>query len=279
MASSKIKGITIEIGGNTTKLGKALEGVEKQSKSLQTELKGVNSLLKLDPKNVELLKQKQELLTQSIIETESKQKILQETLKKIDSGQVEVTKEQYRDLQREIVLTNQKLENLSDEMKNFGSVASQQLKAVGDDLKETGLIADGAAFLGRLMKLPLQFLYFWSKKIEKNLKNLFLYRRKWSKIEATFEAMEDVARFAAARIEEGECHGTDQSKPADENRDTGAFDHCGNLSAGAQRQNGSGSGEERGTGAPGGSPDPDQRRPARRHRAQRRPPVDRRCGP
>ena len=138
MASSKIKGITIEIGGNTTKLGKALEGVEKQSRSLQTELKGVNSLLKLDPKNVELLKQKQELLTKSIVETESKQKILQETLKKIDSGQVKVTEEQYRDLQREIVLTNTKLENLTDEMKNFGSVASQQLKAVGDDLKETG---------------------------------------------------------------------------------------------------------------------------------------------
>ena len=48
MASSKIKGITIEIGGNTTKLGKALEGVNKQSKDLQRELKGVNSLLKLD---------------------------------------------------------------------------------------------------------------------------------------------------------------------------------------------------------------------------------------
>ena len=138
MASSKIKGITIEIGGNTTKLGKALDGVDKQSKSLQKELKGVNSLLKLDPKNVELLKQKQDLLTQSITETEQKQKLLQETLKQIDSGKVEVTKEQYRDLQREIVYTDQKLEELNDEMKNFGSVATQQLKVVGNELKETG---------------------------------------------------------------------------------------------------------------------------------------------
>ena len=52
MAQKKtLKGITIEIGGDTTKLGKALEGVETQSKNLQSELKGVNSLLKLDPKN------------------------------------------------------------------------------------------------------------------------------------------------------------------------------------------------------------------------------------
>lgn len=76
------------------------------------------------------------------------------------------------------------------------------------------LIADGAAFLARLVKLPVLFLQACAKKIEKNLKNLFLYRRKWSKIEATFEAMEDAARHGAARGE-GECHARDQSKPAD----------------------------------------------------------------
>ena len=72
MASSKIRGITIEIGGETTKLGKALEGVEGQSRDLQKELRGVESLLKMDPKNVDLLKQKQDLLTQSIEATQSK---------------------------------------------------------------------------------------------------------------------------------------------------------------------------------------------------------------
>ena len=136
--ASKIKGITIEIGGNTTKLGKALDGVEKQSKSLQSELKGVNSLLKLDPSNVELLRQKQDLLTKSIDETSEKQKILQNTLSQIDSGKVQVTEEQYRDLQREIVYTDQKLESLTKELKTFGSVGVQQAKAIGDELKETG---------------------------------------------------------------------------------------------------------------------------------------------
>ena len=129
--ASKIKGITIEIGGNTTKLGKALDGVEKQSKSLQSELKGVNSLLKLDPSNVELLRQKQDLLTKSIDETSEKQKILQNTLSQIDSGKIQVTEEQYRDLQREIVYTDQKLESLTKELKTFGSVGVQQAKAIG----------------------------------------------------------------------------------------------------------------------------------------------------
>ena len=59
MASSKIKGITIEIGGDTTKLGKAIADSEKQSRSLQGELKQVEKLLKFDPGNTELLAQKQ----------------------------------------------------------------------------------------------------------------------------------------------------------------------------------------------------------------------------
>ena len=77
------------------------------------------------------------------------------------------------------------------------------------------LMADVIAFLGRLLRLPFLFLLLCTKKIEKILKNLFLYRRKWFKIEATFEAMEDAARFGAARKEEGECHASDQGKSAD----------------------------------------------------------------
>lgn len=138
MASSKIKGITIEIGGETTKLGKALSGVESQTKGLQSELKGVNSLLKLDPKNVELLTQKQELLAKSIEETKKKQELLTDTMKKIKSGEIEVTEEQYRDLQREIVSTDQKLEGLIKEQKNFGSVSKQQLQATAKEFEKIG---------------------------------------------------------------------------------------------------------------------------------------------
>ena len=72
MASGRIKGITIEIDGGTTKLGKALESAEGSSKKLQSELKGINTLLKIDPSNVELLTQKQKVLTDSISAIEDK---------------------------------------------------------------------------------------------------------------------------------------------------------------------------------------------------------------
>ena len=83
MASSKIKGITIEIGGDTTKLSQALQGVEEKSRNLQKELKGVNKLLKLDPSNVELLKQKQEILNESIASTSEKLNSLKEAEKQV----------------------------------------------------------------------------------------------------------------------------------------------------------------------------------------------------
>ena len=66
MASNRIKGITIEIGGNTTKLDKALEGVDDQLKKTQGGLKEVERLLKMDPRNTELLAQKQKLLAESL---------------------------------------------------------------------------------------------------------------------------------------------------------------------------------------------------------------------
>ena len=140
MASNRIKGITIEIDGDTTKLGKALDGAEKSSKSLQSELKGVNSLLKLDPSNVELLRQKQELLTQSISATEEKLNTLKQTQAQVQAQfeRGDITAEQYRDFQREIIATEQKLKNLKDEQKDFGSVVEQQMKVAGKKVEEFG---------------------------------------------------------------------------------------------------------------------------------------------
>ena len=66
MAAGNVKGITVEIGGDTSKLGKALESSEKQTQKLQKELKQVNTALKFNPDNVELLAQKQKLLTDQI---------------------------------------------------------------------------------------------------------------------------------------------------------------------------------------------------------------------
>jgi len=99
MASKgKIAGITIEIGGDTTKLDKALQGVNKQTRDTQKELKEVNKLLKLDPKNTELLAQKQKLLAESIDGTKEKLNILKDAEKQVqqqfENG--EASEEQYR---------------------------------------------------------------------------------------------------------------------------------------------------------------------------------------
>ena len=135
-----IKGITIEIGGDTTKLGKALTDVNSKSRDLQKELKGVNTLLKMDPGNVTLLTQKQDLLTKSIANTKEKLETLKEAQKQAQAQfeKGEITEEQYRDLQREIIATEQKLEKLTDEFKEFGSVSAQQVAQAGEKVKETG---------------------------------------------------------------------------------------------------------------------------------------------
>lgn len=135
-----IKGITVEIGGDTTKLGKALSEVNGKTKSLQSELKGVNTLLKMDPGNVTLLAQKQEILTQAIAGTKEKLETLkiaqEQAQKQFEKG--EITEEQYRDLQREIIATEKKLEGLTDELKEFGSVGAQQVAQVGEKMKDVG---------------------------------------------------------------------------------------------------------------------------------------------
>lgn len=138
--ANKIKGLTVEIGGDTTKLGKALESVEKKSRDLQTELRGVNTLLKHDPSNTVLLTQKQEILTEAIEETSKKLKTLKDAQEQVQEqfDKNEITKEQFRDFQREIEATEQKLKGLNEEMDKFGSVGAQKIAAAGEQVKDVG---------------------------------------------------------------------------------------------------------------------------------------------
>lgn len=135
-----IRGITVEIGGDTTKLGKALSEVNSKSKSLQIELKNVNSLLKFDPSNVTLLKQKQDLLNTSIATTKEKLNTLKSAQEQVQEQfeKGEIAEDQYRSFQREIEATEQKLKKLTTESKNFGSVGAQQIKLVGEKMQDVG---------------------------------------------------------------------------------------------------------------------------------------------
>ena len=131
--ASRIKGITIEINGDTTKLQKSLSGVDKSLKTTENNLKDINRLLKLDPKNTELLTQKQKNLENAISDTKKRL----DTLKEAQAG-VAKGSEEWDALQREIIDTENKLDSLEDEYRDFGSVAKQQLQAVGQDLKNAG---------------------------------------------------------------------------------------------------------------------------------------------
>ena len=140
MARKKIQGITIEIGGDTTKLQTALKGVENKLKDTQAALKDVNKLLKLDPGNTELLTQKQKLLNETYDATKDKLKTLEtaaEQMREQMENGADV-KDEYDALQREIIETEQQLKGLTQEMKNFGSVAAQQIAAAGTKVKELG---------------------------------------------------------------------------------------------------------------------------------------------
>lgn len=133
MASSRIAGITIEIGGDTTKLQSSLKAVDKQLCETQKNLKDIDKLLKLNPGNVELLTQKQKNLTSAIQSTEKR---LQE-LKDAQSGVAEGTDE-WDKLQREIISTETDLKSLKDQYKDFGSVAAQQVAAAGQKMEDFG---------------------------------------------------------------------------------------------------------------------------------------------
>ena len=130
MAKNIIKGLTVEIGGDTTELGKALASVEAKSSSLSGELREINKLLKMDPGNAELLAQKQQVLTEAVESTAEKLKTLQEAEKQVQEQfkKGDATEEQVRQLQREIIATEKKLKDYeqaaqetAEEVKKLGT--------------------------------------------------------------------------------------------------------------------------------------------------------------
>ena len=144
--ANRIKGITVEIGGDTTKLSKALEGVNKNIKNTQTQLKDVEKLLKFDPKNTELLSQKQKLLADSISATKDKLATLKTAAEQANTALAngDITQQKYDSLQREIVETENELKRLESEAKNANSElakigeAGQVLQNVGDKISGAG---------------------------------------------------------------------------------------------------------------------------------------------
>lgn len=139
MAGGRIRGITIELGGDTSKFVDAIKKADKSINETQKKLKDVNKLLKLDPGNTDLLRQKQEALGKAVEQTGEKSKALKQALKEMEAaGITDKNREQYDALQRELVETEKNLKSLKKEANDFGSVFAQQVSVAGDALKNVG---------------------------------------------------------------------------------------------------------------------------------------------
>lgn len=143
--AERIRGITIEIGGDTSGLDKSLKDVNKEIKTTQTELKDVEKLLKLDPTNTELLAQKQELLGQRVKETTNKLELLKQAEQELKDAGVDQNSTQFRTLQREIISTQAYL----DEAKNASESFSASLSSAS---AKFGAVSEGANKLAQATK-------------------------------------------------------------------------------------------------------------------------------
>lgn len=150
MATNRIKGLTVEIGGDTTKLGDALKSVNGKSRDLSSELGEINRLLKLDPSNTELLSQKQKVLAEAIENSSKKLGTLKEAEKQVQEQfeRGEVSQEQLRDLQREIVATENKIKSYEKAVSETTETAQKLDGASSDTAKRLNKESDAAQKAG-----------------------------------------------------------------------------------------------------------------------------------
>lgn len=143
MADTKVKGITVEFDGDTSKLNQALKDIRKQAGAVDRELKDVNKLLKFNPKNAELLAQKQTALTQKIKDTNQALKNLEHVQDKLDENGVDKNSEAYRKVRREIIETESKLKHYNAELQKTQRESSK-LYRMGDAFQSAGGKIEGA---------------------------------------------------------------------------------------------------------------------------------------
>ena len=190
--ANNIKGITIEIGGKTTELDRALKSTEQKTQSLSKELKQINSQLKFDPHNAVLLQQKFDVLSQRVTETRTRLQALKEAQAQVEQQfkNGEIGEEEYRAFQREVALAESQLktfeqqaedakkdlDNLGnetdqtgDEFKELGRDAEQSSKQVGDGFNKTAInmasVMNIVSQIGNVIQSAIQGAINLGKKI------------------------------------------------------------------------------------------------------------------
>lgn len=231
--ADRIKGITVEIGGDTTGLSKALSGVNKEISTTQKQLRDVERLLKLDPGNVTLLEQKQRLLADSVEQTKQKLDSLKSAEKQVQQqfAQGKVSQAQYDALQREIVATEADLRkaekaasSLQDEiaqskgesaLKQLGNAASETASEVKkidekpiEDVEDAAKDADdaleeaGDSASSFADHLKADILVEGIKQIVSGIKDLNEETKEYRKIMGTLETSSEAAGYSAEETSE-----------------------------------------------------------------------------
>lgn len=142
--AENVKGIVVEIGGDTKGLSKAISSLNSEIRGTQSELNKVNRLLKLDPTNIDLLKQKEQLLGEQIKNTENKVESLRNAKKKADQEMAdgtEINQKQYRELVRELTSAELKLKDLQAEASKSRAALAQVSAVTGEIAEKSGNIA------------------------------------------------------------------------------------------------------------------------------------------
>lgn len=157
MPSRNIQGITIEIDGNTTKLGDSLKDVNGKLRDTEKALRDVDKLLKLDPGNVDLIKQKQELLKTAVEQTKDRLDQEKNALEQLrNSPDMANHTQEMQALERQIADDEIALKNLEEETKSFGSTFKQEMQAAGDKLKEVGeAVGDVGEKMTKSLTVPI----------------------------------------------------------------------------------------------------------------------------
>jgi len=135
---ARIKGITIELDGNTKPLQKALADVDKRTRSLQNELRQIDRALKFNPGNLDLIAQKQKVLSQAISETTTRLERLRSAQKQVEAQfrAGKIGEEQYRAFQRELIQTESKLNSLQGSLRKTNGELKNQSSSLGKLKKE-----------------------------------------------------------------------------------------------------------------------------------------------
>ena len=140
--ADKVKGITIEFDGDTSKLSKALREIRKEANAADSELKSLDRALKFNPKNTELVAQKQAVLKNKINDTKQALANLENVQKKLDEKKVDKNSEAYRRVRREIIEAESKLKHYEAELRKLDHIRLQnlgkQLQATGAKLRNAG---------------------------------------------------------------------------------------------------------------------------------------------